>query len=178
MPAHETTKAHALSWRAIGVGIGVTLAVWFALDRLANLVVRRALSVPSDPEGWAGWIALPEHQARWVRDSVVAQGVAFVVAMVAGGFFVGRWSGQGAVGDRTHAVGTREAGLSAGFCPALALGGAIAVAAFSHAEERADRESILLVAFLMAVAAPLGALGGFVGARAREREHRRPEPHS
>lgn len=152
-----------LSWRAVGAGVAVSLALWFALDRLANLVVRRLLSVPGDPEGFAAWIDLPEHQARWVKDSVIAQGVAFAIAMVAGGLFVGQW-GHG----RTRGAGPREAGLAAGFCPALALGGAIVAAVVSHSAERADRDSILLVAFLMAIAAPLGALGGYWGARAQK----------
>jgi hypothetical protein len=125
-------------WHWVGFGAVAIFTAWLPLSALAGALAARLAAAPEDD---------PSRLARVEIAIVALHMVALAVASFAGGLVVGRW------GDP---AGTREAALSGLAAALAAVAAAWATTGFSPG-----------ALFVVVVAVPTAAAGGWRGVRAR-----------
>jgi hypothetical protein len=140
----EEADPNRRPWQWVGFGTLAIFTVWIPLAAIAGAIAAR-LPVRADDGPGATWARLGPGLA-----AVGLYAAALAVGAVLGGFLVGRWG--------TPGVGVREAALAG-------LGAAVVAAGITWASFGPSAGSLLVVV----VSAPLAALGGRVGLRARSR---------
>ncbi len=128
-------------WQWVGFGAAAVLTAWLPLSALVSALAARLAG---------GTVADPAGAARAGLTIVGLHVVALALASFGGGFVVGRWGARG--------VGVRAAGLAGLSAGLVAIAVASATMGFSP-----------WAFFILAVALPGAAAGGWRGVRARAR---------